>query len=387
MEVEQSNSRRKRIHVIAWMEALSVTGPAKNLLEFARLARAAESTIEITLVTYRRSSHPPSDDFLQAAAAGGVPCEVIAESGPMDWRVPGRMRALVKRLDGDVLQTHNAKSHFLMRLSGLPRVLPWVAFHHGYTKPTRKQELYNQFDRWSLRKAKRVITVTEAFRRELERFGVAAERIAVVHNSIPADWTSGAEGTRLREELLAGAMPGTRLVLAVGRLSREKAHVDLVEAVAQLERKNNSVRLVVVGEGPERAGIEQRAKELRSMVVLTGQVSDTRPYFAAADLFVLPSHSEGSPNVLLEAMAAGLPVVATAVGGVPQTVSHETHGLLVPPAQPAALAEAMARLLQDEALAKRLAGAAAQRIRDEFLPQARARRLEQLYWDVVSGRA
>jgi glycosyltransferase involved in cell wall biosynthesis len=246
---EQGNYTGGHIRVLAWIEALSITGPAKNLLEFARLARASgKPVIEITLATFRRPLHPPVDVFLQAAEASGIPCEVIEESGPADWRILGRMRALAKRLDVDVLQTHSAKSHFLMRLSGLPRTLPWVAFHHGYTWPTRKQQLYNHFDRWSLRKAKRVITVTEAFRRELEQFGVSAERTVIIPNSVPADWMSATDGTHLRKELLDGEVPGTKLVLAVGRLSKEKAHTDLVEAVSQVENRGIPVRLVVVGQ-------------------------------------------------------------------------------------------------------------------------------------------
>ncbi len=364
------------LRVLAWMEAFSVTGPAKNLVEFARLARERPRPICVTLVTFRRPSHPVSDAFLRAAA--DIPCEVLAESGPLDLRVLARMRALAGRVRPQIVETHNNKSHFLMRLSGLPHRFPWVAFHHGYTRTTPRQAAYNLLDRWSLRGAERVVTVTSAFVPELERFGVAASRIRVVPNSIRV----GGQTRPIRNRR-PGHMP---LVLAVGRLSREKALADLIEAVALLRQGSLPCRLVVVGHGPERPRLEQLATGRQVHVTFAGHVDDPGQYYADAEVFVLPSRSEGSPNVLLEAMAAGVPVVATAVGGIPEMATDGQHALLVPPAQPARLADAIARLIRDPGLARELAASAAQRIRLDFTPEARTRRLAEIYEGVEGLR-
>src|SRR5262249_52319646 len=136
------------------------------------------------------------------------------------------------------------------------------------------------------------------------------------------------------------------IALSVGRLSHEKAHADLVSAIGYLPRTlpNIKVRLLIVGAGPERERIEQTiaALRLRDQVNLVGQVSDVSPYYELAGLFVLPSLSEGSPNVLLEAMAASLPIVATAVGGVPEIVSHDESALLIAPRDTRSMAEGIA---------------------------------------------
>jgi glycosyltransferase involved in cell wall biosynthesis len=137
--------------------------------------------------------------------------------------------------------------------------------------------------------------------------------------------------------------------------------------------------MVLVGDGPEREALIALARNKGVALTMAGQISDVAPYFAAADVFVLPSHSEGSPNVLLEAMAAGLPVVATAVGGVPDTVTDGEQALLVPAAQPQAMADAIRRLLTDGNLALRLGTSARERATAQFSPEARVRRIAEIY--------
>src|SRR5262249_45368506 len=226
---------------------------------------------------------------------------------------------------------------------------PWVAFHHGYTHTDLKMRAYNKLDRWSLPRANRVITVSEAFAAQLQRMGVKPERLRVVHNSVRAEEFRGASIQAGR--ISPGIMPGERVILAVGRLSREKGHAVLIRAFSGLLRHDHRLRakLVLVGDGPERRRLQRAAVSfgVEDCVVFTGQVGDVRPYYKAADVLVLPSYTEGSPNVLLEAMAAGLPVVATAVGGVPEIVTDGESALLTPPGDSQRMAAAMSALLND----------------------------------------
>jgi glycosyltransferase involved in cell wall biosynthesis len=362
--------------VVAFLEANSVTGPARNLLEFCQLGPVIPDPwgpVEIVLATFQRP-HQKQDPFLEAAAASQIKVEVIPEQSALDFGTLGRMRELLGRIQPDILQTHNVKSNFLVFLSGLAKQYPWIAWHHGYTRPTRKQELYNRFDRVSLRRARRVVTVTSAFVPELLAAGVPRDRIEIIKNAIQPDWIKQEDSPASPRE------PGTKTVLAIGRLSKEKAHADLIEAVALAPK---GVQIILVGEGPERENLTQLAQRLQVKLTLTGQVQNVRPYFGQSDVFVLPSHSEGSPNVLIEAMAAGMPIVSTSVGGVADLLDHEKEALLVPPANPQALAAALKRMFEHRDLAASLAKAAQARASAELQPEPRALRIAQLYRNVL----
>jgi len=156
----------------------------------------------------------------------------------------------------------------------------------------------------------------------------------------------------------------TRVLLCVGRLSREKGHADLIQAFPKMRELagDSLLRMILVGEGPERSRIEELCRSLNVSdgVILAGQQDDIDPYYGIADVFLLPSVSEGCPNVLLEAMAAGVPVVATGVGGVPEVVKSGRDAILVKKHDCAGLASATAQLLRDQQLRDRLVSCASE---------------------------
>jgi glycosyltransferase involved in cell wall biosynthesis len=216
--------------------------------------------------------------------------------------------------------------------------------------------------------------------------GVAGDRISICHNSVSLIAVPPAE--ELAALKISLGIPRDALViLAVGRLSKEKGHRDLVSAVAMLRTARPSLgfRLLILGEGPERQALEQTASALgvAGHLLLPGQQKNVRPFYGIADVFVLPSHSEGSPNVLLEAMAARLPIVATAVGGSVELVSDGETALLVNARDPEALCMAIERLLCDRALADRLA-ANAEAASRQYTPEAYARSIIGLYQQVLN---
>jgi glycosyltransferase involved in cell wall biosynthesis len=272
---------------------------------------------------------------------------------------------------------------------GLHRRFPWVVFNHGYTKIDWKDRLYTQFDRWSLRAAWRVVAVCGPFADRLARRGVERSRIHIQHNAVKPFVAPPVEEVDTAASALGIARES--VVLCVGRLSREKGHKDLLEAVALLAERQDlpEFRVVVVGEGPELESLQRAAKTLgvAERVILAGHRPDVRPYYAMASVLALPSHSEGSPNVVLEAMAAGIPVVATRVGGVPEIMEHERTGLIVPSRDPAAMADGIERLLRDPLLRTRLGTAGRERVSRDFTPEAYRRSLVGFYEEVVASRS
>jgi glycosyltransferase involved in cell wall biosynthesis len=386
------------IKLLTIVEATTVNAVAKTVLEFYRATRELSRNatdfplIDGCIATFdrQRDGNGAPNDFVAAARAQGLAVETIPERRRFDLRVIPALRRLPESRGSDLLITNSVKSHFVLWRSGLWRRHPWVAFHHGYTDTDRKMRLYNRLDRWSLPHADRLITVCRAFAEELAiSTGISIDKISIQHNSIrrPSHVIHTDVGA-LRASLGIGA--GERIVLAVGRLSREKAHRDLIAAFKHLREANRSLqlKLVIVGDGPERSSLEAYAESLgvKEMVVFAGQVHDVQPFYTLADVFALPSHSEGSPNVLLEAMAANLPVVATTVGGVPEIVENNTSALLVPAKDPRALGAAMARLLTEGELGERLVKNAAELVDTRFTSDNYARALVGIYREVIERR-
>jgi len=382
-----------KIKILAVVEATTVNAVAKNMFEFHRAANelaqqsAGFPVIELSLVTFDRGNN--SAEFVAAARELELEVDVIPERGRFDRSVIRILRKIVEQRSPDVIVTHQVKSHFLMNVSRLWQKYPWVAFNHGYTTTDRKMLLYNQLDRWSLPKADRVVTVCDAFKQKLVKMGVPRERIHVQHNSIRPEPAVNVEEMRAFQRRL-GMKEGTRMILAVGRLSKEKAQIVLLRAFKNLSETHGEInaRLVIVGDGPEREPLEAAAASLglSDRVIFTGQVNNVSVYFVAADVLVNPSHSEGSPYVLLEAMAAGLPIVATAVGGVPEMIENNETALLVPASDPQAMAEAIARMLNDEKLAGQLAENASELVSSRLSPEAYVRALAEIYRAVISSQ-
>jgi len=376
------------IRVLVFIEAASVTGPAKNLIEFARLSSLAgkrRGPVEVIIATFQRGDSGETNGFAQAARAAGVQVEVIPEKRAFDLSVLRKMRSLLSKYNPDIVQTHHVKSHFLACLLGVPSRYPWIAFHHGYTRTNLKDVVYNQLNRWSLPRARRVVTVCQAFARELEKSGVPRERILVRHNMVKAFVPAAAEQVdELRGKY--GISPSTLVGVCVGRLSQEKGHIDLIQALAHLRRSPASVdyRIFVVGNGAERKRLQEEAGKsgVSENIIFVGHDSNTAPYYSLADFAVLPSHIEGSPNALLEAMAAGLPTVCTRVGGVPEIASDGVTVLMVKMADPIALAEAIQKLLTDAALRKSL-GENARAASVHFSPDAYCSSILQAYRELL----
>lgn len=382
----------KTLRLLVFIEANTITGPAKNLLTFAEMARlgTADPHFQLSIGVFQRPHSP--EVFVKAARRSEIPIHIIPETGRFDFSVLDQMRSLAREFAPDLVQSHAVKSHLLVRRSRLNKIAPWIAFHHGYTWTDAKMRLYNQLDRWSLRAADRIVTVSQPFRDQLMRIGVDEARIRVLHNAVNPEWSSQHRSPEARSALRKrlGIGPDQRIVLIVGRLSQEKDHQTALRAFRLLARKSSGkqlppLHLLIVGEGPERARIEEASRrfQLSQCVTLLGQVPSAEPYYGIADVSVLSSLTEGSPNALLESMAARVPVIATSVGGVPEIVSHNESALLIKTHDPAAMASSIEAILADETLRRRLTERAYELVLTRFTPEARMRQLTTLYQSVL----
>jgi glycosyltransferase involved in cell wall biosynthesis len=220
----------------------------------------------------------------------------------------------------------------------------------------------------------RFLPVSDHNARQLEALlGWPRRKMEVVRNAIDATGFTQKPDPALRRWLA----DERALVLAVARLDPQKGHRHLLAAAAKVP----DAVFALAGDGPERPALEQLANQLgiRDRVRFLGERSDVAALLAACDVFVLPSLYEGLPISVLEAMAANRPVIATAIGGTDEVVIDGESGLLVPPAQPHAMASALRRLLEDGGLRSRLAAAGRARVTTEFSAREMVRRVTELY--------
>jgi glycosyltransferase involved in cell wall biosynthesis len=310
-------------------------------------------------------------------------------------RIVLRLRALMRKHRVDAVQAHMGEANLLGTLAAwlaaVPRRFP--TFHSlVFVARGGADDRRNRLARRTLRAfgriATRFVAISEAVRvKVIESTGVAPERVVTVRNGIelppPAD-----PALRARRRAELGVADGDPVAICVGRLSPAKGHPHLLRALALLVGEFPRLTCLLIGDGEERTQLERLASELgvAERVRFLGFRSDVAEWLALGDVFVLPSNWEGLPIALLEAMAAGLPAVATRVAGSVEVI-RDGNGLLVPPQDPPALAAALRSLLTDRAAAARMAARGQADVRAHFGIAAVCARYVELYRGGTDGGA
>ena len=381
---------RGRIRVVTLVDRLSVQGGAEHLalITATRLDRERfDSTLCVS-----RWPPPASDvagDAYEAALARlertGTRLEPLRRRRKLELAPWARLARFLRREHVDVLHAHKFGSNVWGMLAGSAARVP-VLLAHEHTWSYEGQPLRRLLDRELIaRRADRFIAVS----REDQRRMIAVERIdpartLFIPNGIPPSPAPG--GRDVRSEL--GIAPDAPVVGSVGVLRAQKAHHLLLRAARELERRGLAVSVLIAGQGPEQGTLESLARELgiADRVHLLGFREDVSDVLHALDVAVSCSDFEGSPLAVMEYMDGARAIVATAVGGVPDLIDDGVHGLLVPPRDSGALAEAIGSLLADPQRARRLGENARARRRSEFDIDTLVRRLEDLYEELLEQK-
>jgi glycosyltransferase involved in cell wall biosynthesis len=306
----------------------------------------------------------------QELDAEGFPVHVLGRRPGLDWRCIYRLAGLLRRERVDVIHAHQYTPFFYGLTARLLCRRPALLFtehgRHFPDYPRRKRMLAN---RLLLRRRDRVVAVGEAVRQALiANEGLPAGRVEVVYNGVNLAPFAAAAPDRATVRREMGVGPEDLVVLQVARLDYLKDHATAVRTLVHLVRQRPDARLVLVGEGPELDKIREQARQagLTDHLRLLGLRKDIARLLSAADVFLLTSISEGIPLTLIEAMAAGLPVVSTHVGGVGEVVEDGVTGLLATSGDDTALAGHILRLAGDRALAGQMGERGRQRARGLF---------------------
>lgn len=384
--------RGQRVRVVTLVDLLSNHGGAERFALQVAMGLDQERFESILCV----SRWPMSPELAALAPSGEQAIEALRESrtrflplrrthkvDPAAWM---RLERFLRRERVEVLHSHKFGSNLWGSLVARAARVP-VVVAHEHTWSYQGQPLRRFVDREIVaRYADRFVAVSRADQRRMTDVeGIDPSRTGFIPIGIlPFAPSTGVR--HVREELAIA--PDAPVIGIVGILRAQKAHEVLLRALAQLTSEFPGIQLLIVGDGPRREAIEQSIAGLglQGNVRLLGLRSDVSDILREIDVAACSSDFEGSPLSVMEYMDAALPIVATAVGGIPDLIESGEHGLLVPPGDPSALAHALGQMLRDPQRAKAMGARAQQRRRSEFDLRVVIQRIEELYCELLARR-
>lgn len=320
-------------------------------------------------------------------AAMGVPLVELhrLQKGGLDKNIVPALVDMIRRERIDLVHSHLYHANFYGRLAAIKAGVPAVAsVHNTYTHPKLLRCIIN----WYLaRHTAAIITGSDEIRRDVIRYDRVPESLVeLIPNSVDISRsTSAISQSQARSNI---GLPETALILGtVGRLEKQKGHRYLIEALDLLVRNGKNAYLLLIGEGRERSALEHLTRQLglQERVRFLGTRNDLGDLFRAMDLFVMPSLWEGLSLAMLSAMAAGLPVIATSVGGVRQVLGKDEYGFTVPPGDAQALASRITSCVANGQNTLNLATKGAQHVRDHYSDDAMVKHVEAVYERILNN--
>jgi glycosyltransferase involved in cell wall biosynthesis len=360
-----------------------VGGPEKQILHHAEAMRGTEYQVEIG--SYHDLSEWP--EVLTAAEERGI--GTVCLKGGLHMGLVGEVAAILKERPGAILCTHGFKSNVVGFLATRRTGNPHVAFLRGFTGENARVRFYEVLERQALKRAHWVVCVSQKQAEQIGQLRGRRSQPVVVPNVMLPPYARQHDGPPVSRASLN--IPENAIVFgSVGRLSIEKGHRFMIAAFHQLCGMVGSdvpLRLIVIGDGAEQPRLEQQAAELgiADKVHFAGFQGNCGEWMRLFDCLVQPSLTEGTPNSVLEAICLEVPVVATAVGGVPDLIADGRSGLLVPSGDPQALAAAMKKMADAPEMRRVLVAGGAD-VRDRHSPERQKQKLIEVYERALNSR-
>jgi len=360
-----------------------IGGPGKGVFQF--LEHAPADAFEYVLCNFERRNRPVGQ-FVEEARRKKLNLTLLKQRSTVDLHLITQTRRLISKHKINLIQTHGYKSNAIGFCLQLFYRLPWVGFAHGFIEDNWKLRFYNRIERFALRRADRVVAVSNSMKALLTQYGIPAHKIRVIHNAIdPNEAVPNTSSEKIKQR--HGLTSNQKVIGVIGRLNLEKGQMIFLRAMEKAVRSFPNVRALIIGDGQDQAVLEGfcRDRGLSDHVVFVGYQKNIANYYQVLDLLVLPSLSEGLPNTVLEAMSFGVPVLATAVGGVPEIIQNG-NGMMVPPNDPDALAARMIELLGDDVLRQAMGLKGKNSLFPHFAPDHRVQQIVNLYGELLSAR-
>ena len=368
--------RQAEIRIAVIIAETRVTGLVRQLIETLDRLDGNGCAIQVAVVVRANADPEPISSELRTR---GIAYELVRESGAFDPSLVGKMDRLLRDWSPHLVQTHGYKPNVLGLFAKNRLGLPWVAFYHGRTTTDLKVRLYHQLNCHVMSRASTIVAVAHGVQSHLRKRDQT--RVRVIQNAVVPDQRSTCSREESRRRL--GLSSNELAVGFIGRLSNEKGPDLFLEAFALLSRTMPNTRAIIVGEGPLLASLSLRAARLgvSESVRFCGYLEEVHDVYKALDLVAIASRSEVFPNVLLEAVSAGVPVVATRVGGIPFIAEGLDSIVPVEPLDERALASAMEAALKFRS--ESAIDSARIQVRERYSQERRATELLNLYRELA----
>jgi glycosyltransferase involved in cell wall biosynthesis len=372
------------MRVVHLMASPFYGGPERQVLG---LARHLPGDVQSSFLSFPERGLATA--FLDEARKLGFDARALHHNVPRLIACVREVADELRRVRADLLCTSGYKPDVIGWRAARRVGIPVVSISHGWTGATWKVRCYEQVDRWILRWFDVVVCVSKAQADKVRAIGVPEAKIVVIQNAVGAEAFLGPDPEGRAEMTAWFAQPPRLIVGAAGRLSPEKGFAILIESAAMILKQRAAVGFVLFGEGPLRADLERRVAQcgLQGRFVFAGFRADLNRYLPGLDVHAMSSYTEGLPVILLETTAAGVPSVATTVGGIPEVIDDGQTGYLVPPGDPVALAQRILTLLDSESQRHAMGRAGRDRVRRHFSFAAMSARYHELFKRLVERRS
>lgn len=370
-------THERKLHVLQLSAPTALAGAERVMLTF--LNNFNRQILSVSVASYLNLNQQ-DNLFTKAVAQCNIPFHKILIGRNNLLAELWQTINLIKTNHVDILHTHGYRSDISGFFAAKYAGIPIVSTIHGWTPISRKLRAYEALDRWCLKRFDKVFCVSNVIYTALIQSGFSDNHLHYLHNAVDSvAGNSSYDSGQLREEM--GCTPQDTLILSVGRLSPEKGLKILLWSFKEKYSDTKNVKLIIAGDGPQRSELEEIVKEIKiaEQVVFTGHRDNIQDYYKVANLFVMPSLTEGFPMALLEAMQAGLPVIATKVGGIPDIIESGVNGLLIEAGNIESLGDALEMMLSDPPRAAQLSRNGKETVKVRYAAEPWARQIESVY--------
>ncbi len=370
-----------RIKVLHLIGTLSPGGAERNLYYLAPNFAKSEFSYSICCLMRKGSMAEEIENY-------GVPVYELGFRRRYTIQTILKLKRLLKEKQITILHTHLFEPGFIGRIAAWLAGTP-VIITHEHGKTLWKRWYHRLFERLALaRTDMRIVVSRDIMQLRALREGTPASKLVLIENAVDPRPFEIAQSRRAQVRQKLG-LDGYFVIGTVGRLIEAKCYDKLLQVAANVYDANQSVRFLIIGDGPLSKRLRQLAKELKvgGVVKFLGQRDDIPDLLSAIDLYVITSQREGLPVSLIEAMMAGKPIVATAVGGIPEAISSGKDGILIEPARTEQMHETILKLIESPDERERLGANAKEKALRKYSPESVLAKIENLYREILSRKA